>query len=363
MLFNLWAHLSYFLKDFSFYLILLFVSFSCLIFSTFKIYKSTLTLKRKKVFISVCFTIFLFIFIFSLFEAYFRYRYDVSDGLGFLKVNERWLARHVTYNAYNGYFFRNNRNFTAAKTPGVTRIGVFGDSLAFGAGIRNVNNRFSNLLEKKLNESGHKAEIYNLAIPGTGTVAEKQIYEKTKDLNFDIIILSYFLNDAEPEEGSAGTAIIVKNSQRAKILEFISGTSFFLDFLYWRFSSRYQKTITGANNADLAQYTKPDVLTAHQQYLNNMLDEFKSNNQKVVVLVWPFINFIGPNNPGLYANQSMTSFFENQNVPTINMLDYLKERNSKDLMASKFDSHPNELAHKIAADQLYQKILPLLSQN
>lgn len=363
--FNLWAHVSYFLKDFALYLILLSASLILLVLGSFKAYKSQVEEKKKKIIISALFSFFAMIFIFSCFEAYFRYRYDDSDGLGFLKTNVRWQARHVVYNAYGNYFFRNNRDFTPQKTPGVTRIGVLGDSNAFGAGIKNVNNRFSNLLETELNNAGYRVEVYNFAIPGIGTDGEYQIYKKVRDLNLDIIILSYFLNKAQPLN-STSTPIISKNSQRAKILEFISAKSFFLDFLYWRFSSRYQNTIKSIDSEDLAQYKNPSVLAQHEELTKSLLDQFDSDGSKSVVLIFPYINLIEPTNPlysdQLFADQLMSAFFKDNDVPVVDLFDYLKGKNPKDLMASSFDAHPNEIVHKIAAQKLFEQVVPLINK-
>jgi len=71
-----------------------------------------------------------------------------------------------------------------AKTPGVVRIGVMGDSNTFGYGIKNVDNRFSNLLEAKLNKAGYKVQVYNFGVPGFDTWNEiRIIIRRIKNLN------------------------------------------------------------------------------------------------------------------------------------------------------------------------------------
>src|SRR3989344_457571 len=191
MLFNLWARLSYFLNDFSLYLILISLSLLATVIIVILIFKSNLKDINKKLFISAALTILTLILTYSFFEAYFRYIYDASDGLGFLKINERWHRRHVVYNSD---FFR-DKNFDVNKKEGVTRIGVLGDSITFGGGIEDVNDRFSNILEKKLRAANFNVEVYNLGKPGYDTEGEIQVYDSVKHLNFDIIVWQYFLND------------------------------------------------------------------------------------------------------------------------------------------------------------------------
>ena len=55
----------------------------------------------------------------------------------------------------------------------------------------------------------------------------------------------------------------------------------------------------------------------------------------------------------------MANFFEDNGAEVIDLLDYLKDKNGRDLWASQFDSHPNEFVHRLAADKLFDKVKPL----
>src|SRR3989304_4707165 len=148
------SRLSYFANDFILYLVLIclaFLFFSCAIF---KLYRSALSKKRRNLYLSFVSLVFAIILTYSAAEAYFRFVYDESDGLGFLKTNARWHQRHVVT---NNYFVR-DRDFETAKAEGVRRIGVIGDSITFGGGIKNQNDRFSNLLEDSLNKEGKNVQ-------------------------------------------------------------------------------------------------------------------------------------------------------------------------------------------------------------
>lgn len=355
MLFTAWAHLSYFLKDFWLYLILFFAGLALTAVASLKIYRSQSSLQKKRILLSSTFFIFSFLLVFSLFEGYFRYVYDESDGLGFLKVNERWHKRHVVF---NNLFFR-DRDFAESKKEGVVRIGVLGDSIAQGDGIKDVNNRFSNLLEKKLQDAGFKIEVYNLGRAGYDTGGEIDVYNSVKHLNFDLIVWEHFVNDIQPKDNSTGTPIIAKNSHRAKILENISNQSFFIDFLYWRFSTVYNKTILALRNADVQQYQNVFVLEKHKKDISDFLKELKDQNKKVVVIMFPSIMLLGNDYP-VFTNEIMLNHFYQNQVEVINLHDYLKGQNPKDLRASNFDTHPNERVHALAAEKLFEKIKPML---
>ncbi len=232
-----------------------------------------------------------------------------------------------------------------------------------GGGIKKVNDRFTNLLENKLQNAGYSAEVYNLGKSGYDTDGEKEIYEKTKFLNCDIVVWEYFLNDVQPEGQSTGTRIIANSSKESKIASSLSNRSFFFDYLYWRLSTRYTKTFKALNNADLSQYNNPPVFTHHLATIKAWSDEMKTDNKKVIVIIFPFVHLL-PNYPAAEIHQRMDKAFQDNGLNVIDLLDDLKGKNGSDLIASKFDYHPNETVHKIAADRLFEEVKKLMpSQN
>lgn len=350
------ARLLYFIRDFSLYFILLFITFISFIVASYLIYKSKLTSTKKKILVTLAFTILLVVIVFSTLEAYFRYVYDVPDGLGFLRVNEKWHQRHTVY---NHDFFR-DRNFTANREQGTVKIAVLGDSLAFGAGIENVQDRFSNLLEKKLNSQGYKVEVYNLGKPGYDTEAEIEVYNSVKNLNFDIVVWEYFINDIQPKVGSTGSPIITTNRNRAKILEAISRNSYFADYLYWRFSSVYSKTISSLRTADVDQYKDQQRIEDHKKVIGDFISSLRAQNKEIVVIMFPAIALLGQDYP-VFTNDIMHEIYRANSVSFVDLYSDLKDQNPKNLRASNFDAHPNEKVHLLAAEKLVELIKPLLT--
>lgn len=256
---------------------------------------------------------------------------------------------------HNAYFFR-DRDFDPNKKEGITRIAVIGDSIAFGGGIEKVEDRFSNILEKKLVDANRQAEVYNLGKPGYDTEAEINQYNQVKNLNFDIIVWQYFLNDVQPLEKSTGTSIIAKNSQKEKFVKALTYESYFLDFLYWRFSQKYQNTFSQLKDADIDQYKNEEVAAKHKQQIADFIKSIKDEDKKIVVIIFPFINLIGPNYPAQNIHIDLKTYFENQQVDVIDLLDHLKDQNPQTLVAGKFDAHPNEYVHNLAAQKLFEKV-------
>jgi lysophospholipase L1-like esterase len=106
----------------------------------------------------------------------------------------------------NSYGMR-DREFNVRKPPGVYRILVLGDSVAFGWGV-SAQETFSKQLEKSLNEKKLSAlhfEVLNTGTRGYNTYQELQLLKET-GLVFqpDAVALAYVNNDAEPLEKQVG---------------------------------------------------------------------------------------------------------------------------------------------------------------
>src|SRR3989344_8534600 len=169
----MYERIAFFFKDFSPYLTGIFASLFLFILFVFWVLKSSYAPKIKKILLAAAFFAVCTVLIFSLFEGYFRYIYDESDGLGFLQVNKRWAQRHVVYNN----FFKRDKDFKAEKPAGIIRVGMLGDSVTFGQGIANPEDRFSNILQKNLQEGGINAEVYNLGVSGLDSHEEIKAYQ------------------------------------------------------------------------------------------------------------------------------------------------------------------------------------------
>ena len=343
--------LSYFLIDFRFYLLLLLIA-SILSFAI-------LLLRRSRLTLLLLATGYSLLAIFVTGEIYFRYIYDQSDGLGFLKVNQKWHQRHIVFNNY----FRRDRQFNELKSVGEIRIAVMGDSITFGGGIENESDRFSNLLETKLRADGLNVSVYNLGVSGTGSEDQIKDFANFKHLNFDLFVWQYFLNDINPPGGGRGTEIIITNKDKFSpppAIKWLTDRSFFADWLYWRLSSKYNRIFTDLVAADLSAYQDQRLLSRHQAVMRNFLAQAQKDYPPVIVVMFPFLYQTPLTATADKIYDQMLEFFQNQANAVVDLRNALRPYQPAQLMASRWDSHPNELVHKLTADQLYQVIKPLL---
>jgi lysophospholipase L1-like esterase len=97
---------------------------------------------------------------------------------------------------HNSWGFR-EQEFEMSKPRGVYRIAVIGDSFTYGQGIPEED-RFTELMEKFLNDQMKKYEVLNFGRGGAQTVDEVATLRNiVLRMNPDFILLQWFVNDFE----------------------------------------------------------------------------------------------------------------------------------------------------------------------
>jgi len=167
------------LEAFFLFLILIFVCFN---FSIKRfIYKHKVPIQN----ILLLFAVIIFLFLIS--EISLRiYFYDKTTSFDFgpaLRFNNKYVK-------LNNEGFR-DINHEIEKPNGTIRILGLGDSYTFAFGIKNIEDSYLEVLEKKLNKDKNY-EIFNFGIPG-GDIYDELLALKEKGLKYkpDIIIISY----------------------------------------------------------------------------------------------------------------------------------------------------------------------------
>ena len=91
----------------------------------------------------------------------------------------------------NGSGFRCPHEFVAAQSPGRPRVLLCGDSFSAGEGVSD-GYRYGDLLEKSI----PGLEVYNLALPGTGTDQQYLAYQEFgRGLEHDLLLLGVLVEN------------------------------------------------------------------------------------------------------------------------------------------------------------------------
>lgn len=354
--------LVYFLSDFRWFLVALTVVVVAVPLALVMLKQSRVGPQWKSWLLAGLTSFFFLIIVFILGEAYFRYGYDQSDGIGYLLVNRKWHARHVVFNSN----YRRDEEFIIAKRPEEFRIGVIGDSVAFGMGINRPQDRFTDRLRDRLRQDGVDVSVYNLGLSGVDTEAEIKVFKDTEYLDFDMVVWEYFLNDANTATASANTQITRENRKRLDtipVLKNFFDHSYLADFLYWRLASTYDKTFKALVTEDLKLYHDPKIFRGHEAQIQEFIHYLRNKDIPTVVVVFPLIHSEAIRQESQAEYDLVLTLFKAGGADVvIDLASALKDYPIKKLKASWFDQHPNELVHQIAAEILYPEVMKFIKK-
>jgi lysophospholipase L1-like esterase len=111
--------------------------------------------------------------------------------------------------AINAQGLRDDRSIPSEKPAGTTRIVMLGDSVTLGFGVP-LEQTTARLLEGALNthDSHRRIEVINTGVGNYNTSMEVAYFlAEGRRFNPDIVILNFFVNDAEPTPRPSGNAL------------------------------------------------------------------------------------------------------------------------------------------------------------
>lgn len=241
---------------------------------------------------------------------------------------------------------------------------IAGDSITGGVGINDYNDRYTDILQKKI---GDKWQIVNLGIPGYNMQQKMnsiKIYPYKE--NVKLIIIQFYFDDFVPvcfkycgtPPIYAGDWAIPESSLYAIVRK-----SYFVNYVYWRLyeiTFGFRKNLINKMNLYLnncVKSHKEQICLDTFNYMQDIIDLCKQNKIKLVVL----------NIPHLEKNEIMSglindfwgkmkSMLENNNIPTIDVTAKYSSHKISQLRVNMSDYHPNEKAHGIIAEYLFDEL-------
>ena len=287
-------------------------------------------------------------------EGYFRFVYAESDGLPTL-ASQNWLARYWQTNAL-GYRDPDWNSDTLATRKTVL---VVGDSFAAGWGIPNTDDRFGNVLGKRL---GDDYATINLGKAGASTVEETDNLQKYPLDKADVVILQYYLNDIENAALSIG--LDPKLDPTKGMPEWVN-ESYLANFAYWRLVARFQPAQEGTQTYWdwlYSMYDNSSVWAIHQKQLNQFADAAKQKGAKLIVVIFP--NMLDPFHSVPYVDRVAQAFeakgIESQNI--VKLFDAAASMPLNERVVSERDAHASVAFNHMVGDMLYDKVVQVEQQ-
>ncbi|MBK8026131.1 MAG: hypothetical protein IPK19_33285 [Chloroflexi bacterium] len=287
--------------------------------------------------------------LFFLGEGYLRVFYITTDGYGFTAMNYHWY-KNFLWNSLNSLGYRDYEP-KADPDGTLTQIAIVGDSFAVGHGINDINQTFGQLLEQQL---GDGADVLMVAASGR----DSDVMVSTLDqypIQPDIVVLSYYLNDIDylmagtELDPDANFDFIQDQNLHWFVLNF-----FLPNYIYYNLIQFTSPVRSGNFINDLIQaHLNDDLWPRHANNLNAMVEWARQHDAQLIVLLWPHLAAIAESKP---ATDRVRLFFTDAGVPVIDMGERLLGRSTSELIVNRFDTHPGPLAHRIAAEALYEVI-------
>lgn len=286
-------------------------------------------------------------------ETGFALFYDATDSFSLVKTSQRWTARHVRLNNMD---YRDRKDFTAAKPDDRYRILLLGDSFAYGHGIADVDKRFGDLLEQRCQQTFGAVEIYNVSEPGLSTAGEVKRLEEfaQRGPQSDAVLLIYNLNDlddvAEESRYMVGTIILDKPSN------VLFRESYLLNFLYYRYK-QFSRPEFRDYFRWLTESYRGETWKRQTANFDSLRKQCDALGVKLLVVVFPFLHNLGAEYPFRHAHANLAEYWRPRADGYLDLLEVMEWNSSKDLVVNQFDAHPNETAHRLAAEAIWSDLL------
>ena len=245
----------------------------------------------------------------------------------------------------NSIGFR-DKEYDTQKPPETQRILVAGDSVTLGWGVES-NQTFAELLEAMFAAANQKVEVINMGTGNYNTTMEVALIQAVGlEFDPDIILLIYFINDAEPtpRPSKLGT-FLKKHSYLLALLhgKYLGLVPQFNAQLYWE---NYYRNLYAKDSASLK---------TNSQALQTLMELTKKKNISLLIVNFPELH--KPNDyPFEFVTDYVRSQAEDHDIPFLDLLPSLKTQQPQDLWVSPEDPHPNAFAHEIAAQEIYMAI-------
>lgn len=319
--------------------------------------------------LNVGLSLWLFLALLTTVEGYFAFIYDQSDAFNATNVSKHWFDRHVQpeqkplrFHSGGGTLYRDDREFPMKLAPGQRHICFVGDSFTFGHGVNRVADRFSNRVRADLDEAHPgKFVVSNLADAGKELHWIEELLSKIIQdrLPVDIVVYAICLNDIETFDRSYADFYHELN-ERAPKSPFILNT-YFPNLLYYRLQQVTSARI-GGYYEHLAEWYAGHAWELMRRELDKTRQLCVDNGIDLRIVVFPFLHNLGPEYPFAAAHLKIAEFCQETGVRMLDLRSVLEPHVADGLMVNRFDPHPNERAHALAAQAIERDLLSDLFQ-
>jgi hypothetical protein len=234
-----------------------------------------------------------------------------------------------------------------------------GDSFVYGRGVRYEDICLTRL-EKLLNQRSSRVTVKNCGVVGAGMVDIVDIYERESAVlpRGSLVIYGMVLNDfglalTEPIKGL--NFIDINNG--GYTFNPLRKRSALINFLFHQIEKKRLHTATV--KAYLESF-EGGIAEKGFDFLDQLNQSVLENDGTLLVVIFPLL-YDFEKYRFRSIHEKIEKFCDGKNILYLDLFPAFSHHKAEDLWANPTDHHPNELAHRIAADEMYAflgKMLP-----
>lgn len=251
-----------------------------------------------------------------------------------------------------------------------------GDSITFGANIKDINHVYSKVLQMLMQQKFPEENyiVYNAGVGGYNIWQERaMLKEMTGKVKYDMVLLGLCLNDSSPKmyvnEDIKG-AVVNVSGEIESTKEIFSRKFFNRSKLYVMFKE--------ALKSMQRRYPKlfPSSMLWHNVLVNGegwhslkntlleMHESLHENGIPFVIVIFPYAHQLALDTKDNIVQNDLLKFCQDHDIPCLDLFPSYKQ-NSQSIHWDKEGIHPDEGGHKIAGESIYnylveQKLIPII---
>jgi len=253
-------------------------------------------------------------------------------------------------------------SYVSPKPSETFRIAVVGDSFAF-APYMQFDDTFSARLERilNLNAKQHRVEVINYGVPRYSTTHEIALVKRAIDEQADLVILQITLNDPELKPYRP-TGLLEEQVNRWGQLELNYGI-----YRYWRSLAFVVTRIYNSGTRDRYKeyffelFENPKSYKSFTGALQEIITLTTAAKIPLVAVTFPLFGLpLDDEYPFVPLHEKVAAAMQAIDVPNLDLLAIYRGIPIERLKVMPIrDFHPNEIAHRMAAEELYAWLVEL----
>ena len=240
-----------------------------------------------------------------------------------------------------------------AKPPNTLRVICLGDSFTFGEGVREEDTWPARLQAALIDSGRHGGvEVINAGVQGHGTKESVALYvAHLRSLRPDVVLLGFVLNDAVP---FAETIRLNEAATRRPTLSWAARVS-----RLWEIIERGQ--IAAEQERQFADSLRrsfdSEAWRDARELLGGMKQLGDEDGFRFVVLVFPVLIELNPDYPFADLHARVAEACHAAGVEYLDLFEVFRGQRGPELWVHPTDQHPNEVAHRLAAKAVAERLL------